>query len=137
MSDITIFSEEWNREAANEERALGGIRIGRIKPLGVPTVDDKLDDEETLQREEKVLRQKLTQQLAQMKERETNGREYLRKHGITPESIVELLGALFEGLFFGWWHSDEDREKRCCFWAIIIFIVLCLLVGLILWFVFR
>ena len=84
MTSIDVFSKEWNQRAAVQEVELGGIRIGPLQPWGMPTVDDKSDDEETLQQEEEVLQQKLMHQLAQMKEREANSMEYLRKHGIIP-----------------------------------------------------
>ena len=95
MTNIDIDSEEWDREAIDMETKLGGIRIGPIKPLGTPTDDcvNTMDDEEALQREEKMLRQKLIRQLKQMKERETNGREYLLKHGIIlKQDVPESLG---------------------------------------------
>ena len=85
MTNIDIFSDEWNQQATNEEMEIGGIRVGPVRPPGTSMVDAKPDDEETLQREEKMLQQKLTHQLVQMKERESDGREYLRKHGIVPE----------------------------------------------------
>jgi hypothetical protein len=88
MTNIDIFSNEWNRQATNEETARGGIRMGPVKALGTSIHDEQPDDEETLQREEDMLRQKLTHQLAQMKEREADGREYLRKHGIVPELAI-------------------------------------------------
>ena len=82
MTNIDIFSAEWNREATDAEAELGGIRIGPLKPVGRPTADNEPDDEETLRQEEGVLRQKLADQLKQMKEREADSREYLRQHGI-------------------------------------------------------
>ena len=88
MSNIDIFSEEWRQQAINKEMELGGIRIGPLQPLGVLTVDGKSYEEESLQREEDRLRQKLAQQLAQMKGREAEGKEYLRKHGIVPKVDV-------------------------------------------------
>ena len=95
MSNTDMFNEEWNRLAVNQEMELGGIRIGPLKPLGMQTVDDELDDEETLQREEEVLRQKLANQLAQMKDRETNSREYLRNHGIILELEIPDSAGIF------------------------------------------
>ena len=92
MSNIDIFSVEWNREATEMEMELGGIRIGPLKPLGAPTADNESEDEETLRQEEEMLRQKLTDQLKRMKSRETDGREYLRQHGIIPN--VDLSGGL-------------------------------------------
>lgn len=41
------------------EAELGGIRIGPLKPLGTPTVENEPDDEETLQKKEETLREKL------------------------------------------------------------------------------
>ena len=46
-----------------------------------------MDGDETL-KEEEMLRPQLTRQLEQMKEREANGREYLRKHGVVPHLDV-------------------------------------------------
>jgi len=87
MTSIDMFSEEWDRLATEEETKLGGIRIGPLKPLGTSVSDDESDDE-TLKQEEEMLRQKLVSQLEQMKERETDGREYLRKHGVIPNLDV-------------------------------------------------
>ena len=94
MAGIDIFSDEWKRQATSEEMTLGGIRIGPVRPLGTPMVDGQPDDEETLQREEQMLQQTLTHQLVQMQEREDDGKEYLRKHGIVPElEIPDRSGA--------------------------------------------
>jgi hypothetical protein len=95
MTIVDIFSEEWSRAAIDQEMKLGGIRVGPIKPLGSPTVDDQPGDEATLQQEEEKLRRKLTHLLARMKEREANGREYLRKHGIVPELDVSESSRVF------------------------------------------
>lgn len=84
MANANIFSEEWNREATEAEAKLGGIRIGPLTPLGTPTANSEPDDEETLQWEEEALRQKLADQLKRMKERNADGREYLRQHGVIP-----------------------------------------------------
>ena len=93
MTNANIFSEEWNREATEMEAELGGIRIGPLKPLGTPADDNEPDDEETLRQEEEALRQRLANQLKEMKEREANGREYLRQHGIVPNvDIPDGLG---------------------------------------------
>jgi len=88
MTNTDFFDKEWSQKAADEEMKLGGIRIGPTQPLGMPTVDDTSDDEETLRHEEELLRQKLAHQLTQMKEREADGKEYLRKHGIIP--VLEI-----------------------------------------------
>jgi len=88
MTNIDIFNKEWSQKATDKEMELGGIRIGPLRPPGVPTADDEPDDEEALRQEEELLRQNLTQQLAQMKEREANGKEYLRMHGIIP--VLEI-----------------------------------------------
>jgi len=88
MTNIDIFNKEWSQKAAETEMELGGIRIGPLRPPGVPTVDDGPDEEESLKHEADMLRQKLTQQLAQMKEREADGKEYLRMHGII--SVLEI-----------------------------------------------
>ena len=84
MVPVDMFSEDWNRLAAEEEAKLGGIRIGPLKPLGTSGSDNgnERDDDETLKQEEDMLRQKLASLLEQMKGREADGREYLRKHGI-------------------------------------------------------
>ncbi len=92
MTNIDICSAEWNKEATEREAELGGIRIGPLKPLGTLPIEDESDDEETLQQEEKMLRQKLTNQLKQMKEREAEGREYLRQHGII--APIEVPGGI-------------------------------------------
>ena len=88
MTSIDIYNKEWSQKATEKEMELGGIRIGPLRPPGVPTVDGEPDDEEALKHEEELLRQKLTQQSAQMKEREANGKEYLRMHGIV--SVLEM-----------------------------------------------
>lgn len=92
MTNIDIFSEQWNREATKAEAELGGIRIGPLKPLGTPTADEESDDEETLRRKEEALRQKLANELKRMKEREIAGREYLREHGVLQIEIPENSG---------------------------------------------
>jgi len=95
MTKIDIFTEEWNREATDMEAALGGIRIGSLKPPGTSATDDtsELYDEKTLQQEEIMLRKKLALQLKQMRDREVGDREYPRIHGITPKlDIPESSG---------------------------------------------
>lgn len=82
MTNIDIFGEKWNRQATEMEAKLGGIRIGPLKPPGMPITDDESDDDEMLRQQEEVLQQKLDKQLSQMKEREACGREYIRKHGV-------------------------------------------------------
>ena len=82
MTNLDIFSREWNQEATEMEAELGGIRIGPLKPLGALTAKGESEDEETLCREEEALRQKLTNQLKRMKERENAGLDYLRQHGV-------------------------------------------------------
>ena len=88
MTNLDIFSREWNQEATDMEAEMGGIRIGPLKPLGALAAESELDDEETLCREEEALRQKLTNQLKRMKERENAGLEYLRQHGIPFQARV-------------------------------------------------
>jgi len=35
-----------------------------------------------------------------------------------------------------WWYKDANDEQRSCFWTIVLFIVLCAIAGVILWWVF-
>ncbi len=93
MSNVNLFSEAWNRETSEMEAELGGVWIGSLKPLENSSFESEPDDEETLQREEETLRQKLAEQLTQMKEREADSREYLRRHGAVPNAVPDRVAS--------------------------------------------
>jgi len=50
--------------------------------------------------------------------------------------IIEATGWLLELLLWMIWYDRKSDERRSCFWFIVWLIVLCLLVSVIVWWVF-
>jgi len=50
--------------------------------------------------------------------------------------MMDFIWLLIDLLTGAWWYKDSDDEQRSCFWFIICLVGLCLLVGVIVWWIF-
>lgn len=54
------------------------------------------------------------------------------------ELLAPLIDVVFDVLFFRWlWYDDADEERRGCYWIGILFLLLCIVIGVVVWLVMR